>query len=94
MKKLIILSILVIISCSAENKGNKEVKDLKNKGDIKKMEIQRQNKIETSDLEEFFKNYSYLDNILIKSDYFDMNDSSQDILKKYIENKEKKMIKF
>jgi len=25
MKKLIILSILVIISCSAENKGNKEV---------------------------------------------------------------------
>ena len=28
MKKLIILSILVIISCSAENKGNKEVKDL------------------------------------------------------------------
>ena len=93
MKKLIILSILIIISCSAENKGNKEVKALKNKGDIKKMEIQRQNKIETSDLEEFFKNYSYLDSILIKSDYFDMNDSSQDILKKYIESKEKKMIK-
>ena len=66
---------------------------LKNKEDMKKVKIQNQNKKETSSLEDFFKKYYYLDYVFSNDRYNCINVSSNNILKKYIKNKEKNLIK-
>ena len=90
MKKLIIPLVLLTISCGAKNKENTT---LKNKEDMKKVKIQNQNKKETSSLEDFFKKYYYLDYVFSNDRYNCINVSSNNILKKYIKNKEKNLIK-